>query len=208
MTDARAPDPAEARRLAAIRYAGGVPIDELLRAVADRLAAAGIRLGGLLQEATAENGECCALMHLRDLRDGSLVTISQDLGAGAKGCRLDPAALAEVAARLEATLDDDVELLVLNRFGKAEAEGNGLRAIIQQAAAAGIPILLAVRDDYAEAWARFHDGLGIDLPADRDAVLRWCGERLGSPVLLRSPHRSVRTPDSSSPDPAAGRRRP
>ena len=174
MTVAYAPGSVKVHPIAAIRYAGGVAIDDLLQEVAEGLAASGVRLGGFIQQASVENDDCCAVMHLRDLRDGSRVTISQELGPGAKGCRLDPAALARVAARLEETLEADIEILVLNRFGKAEAEGGGLCATIQKAIGTGIPVLLAVRDEQADAWTRFHGGLGLDLPAERAAIVDWC----------------------------------
>ena len=160
--------------IAAIRYAPGTAVDGLMQEIADHLAAAGVRLGGFVQHATAEDGDCCAVMHLRDLRDGSLIPISQDLGPAARGCRLDPGVLAEVAERLEVSLDSDLQILILNRFGRAEAEGRGLRSAIQKAVAAGIPILMAVKDEYAGAWAEFHGGLGVTLPVNRNAILYWC----------------------------------
>ena len=159
--------------LAAIRYAPGVAVDGLLQDVIEQLATEGLRLGGLVQQAHPEGGECCASMHLCDIRDGTRMGISQDLGAGATGCRLDPAALADVAMHVERALDDS-EILVLNRFGKAEAEGQGLRSVIQKAVASGIPVLMAVKDEHADAWARFHGGLGVALPADFFAILDWC----------------------------------
>ena len=55
---------------------------------------------------------------------------------------------------------------MLNRFGKAEAEGGGLRSGFARAIDAGIPVLTAVRPPYREAWAQFHGGLAVDLPAD------------------------------------------
>ena len=64
--------------------------------------------------------------------------------------------------------------MILNRFGKAEAEGGGLRPVFARAMEAGIPVLTAVRAPYIEAWAQFHGHLASDLPADIDAVLAWC----------------------------------
>ena len=161
-------------RLAAIRYEAGFPIDEFLGRVADRLRAEHIRLGGALQE-NAPNGETrCAAMSLVDLATRKRFRISQDLGSLAEGCRLDAQGIAEFVALADRASDQDVELMILNRFGKAEAEGGGLRPVFARAMEAGIPVLTAVRSPYDEAWAQFHGHLASDLPADIDAVLAWC----------------------------------
>jgi hypothetical protein len=163
-------------RLAAIRYEAGFPIDEFLGRVADRLRAEHIRLGGALQE-NAPGGEThCAAMSLVDLATRKRFRISQDLGTLAEGCRLDAQGIAEFVALFDRASQDNVELLTLNRFGKAEAEGGGLRPVFARAMEAGIPVLTAVRAPYTEAWAQFHGHLASDLPADIDAVLAWCRE--------------------------------
>lgn len=174
LTTSCAAEPAEQPPLAAIRFGAGTAIDALLCDVADRLAACGIRVAGLVQDTTPDGDSCCGAVHLRDVRDGSRVAISQDLGPGATGCRLDSTVLAEVAADLERSLDGTLQMLVLNRFGKAEAEGGGLRPVIQKAVALGVPVLTAVKDEYAEAWGGFHGGLGTALPPDQAVVVDWC----------------------------------
>ena len=63
---------------------------------------------------------------------------------------------------------------MLNRFGKAEAEGHGLRSVFARAIDAGIPVLTAVRAPYGEAWAQFHGGLAVDLSTDIECTLDWC----------------------------------
>ena len=78
-------------------------------------------------------------MTLVDLTSRSRFRISQDLGSQAEGCRLDARGIAEIGPLLERTLNQDVELIVLNRFGKAEAEGGGLRSAFVRAMEAGIP---------------------------------------------------------------------
>ena len=86
----------------------------------------------------------------------------------AEGCRLDAQGLAEFVALFDRASQDNVELLILNRFGKAEAEGGGLRPVFARAMEADIPVLTAVRAPYDEAWAHFHGHLASDLPADNE----------------------------------------
>jgi hypothetical protein len=116
-------------------------------------------------------------MVLVDLMTGRHFPISQDLGSGAQGCRLDPGGLAGVGASLEATINR-VNFLILNKFGKGEAEGHGLRSVFARAMVAGIPVLTAVRPPYADVWLQFHGGLAVDLRPDFDIVLAWCRQAI------------------------------
>lgn len=170
-------------RLTAVVYEAGFPIDEFLTRVVNLLRAENILLGGALQENSPGDGGRCSAMTLVDLTARGRFRISQDLGSQAEGCRLDAQGIAEFVALLDRTPDQDVELLILNRFGKAEAEGGGLRSAFARAMEAGIPALTAVRAPYTEAWSQFHGRLATDLPADLDLVLAWCRE---SVRLLRA----------------------
>jgi len=71
-------------------------------------------------------------------------------------------------------IEAGVDLIVINKFGKTEAEGNGLIAEIAEAAARGIAVLIAVPERNLDAWREFAADLAIELPADPDALLRWC----------------------------------
>jgi hypothetical protein len=91
--------------LAAIVYDLGFPIDELVLAVAKGLRSEGVRLQGVVQENAGDAP--CSTMTLIDLATGQRFAISQDLGAEARGCRLDPRGLAHVAARADAAMSAD-----------------------------------------------------------------------------------------------------
>jgi hypothetical protein len=161
-------------RLAAVIYQAGFRIDDFLTRIADRLRADRVKLGGALQENEGNAAGVCSTMTLVDLTTQSRFRISQDLGPQAQGCRLDASGLSEIGVLLDQTLHQDVELLLLNRFGKAETEGGGLRSVFARAIETGIPVLTAVRAPYTEAWSEFHGRLAIDLTPDFDAVLAWC----------------------------------
>jgi hypothetical protein len=117
------------------------------------------------------------MMVLVNLATGRHFPISQDLGSGAQGCRLDPGGLAGVGAALETTIDR-VNFLILNKFGKGEAEGGGLRNVFARAIETGIPVLTAVRPPYVDVWLQFHGGLAVDLKPDFDTVLAWCRQAI------------------------------
>lgn len=120
--------------------------DRALAGLAARLMARGRVLAGVVQHNSdcVPGGRCD--MDLQVLPDGPVIRISQSLGPGARGCRLDPAgleqAVALVAARIEAAPAPD--LLIVNKFGKHEAEGRGFRPLIAEALARDIPVLVGV----------------------------------------------------------------
>ncbi|AGK56770.1 hypothetical protein HYPDE_25428 [Hyphomicrobium denitrificans 1NES1] len=173
--------------LAAIRATAGIPVDTVLAETAAALRSLGMNVRGILQEEYGGSDDMKPVTRLRDVADGTLIQISQDLGRNARGCRLDPGALAEAARRLENIVAGGADLLILNRFGRSEAEGTGLRPIIEGAILAGIPVLIAVRDEYAAAWDAFHAGMAVWLPADTKMVLDWCCTSLAQPPADSSP---------------------
>lgn len=171
--------------LAAVHYEARYPIDEFMRSTAEALAGGGLRIAGVIQENgrnPREDGSCCATMTLIDLRTGERFKISQDLGTDARGCRLDPRGLADVEGRLDAAIATGVDLLVLNKFGRAESEGRGLREVLAHALGAGVPVLTAVRPPYDEAWQAFHGGLAASLTPQPAAVLAWLRALTGQPL--------------------------
>jgi hypothetical protein len=160
--------------LAAIFYDKGFRIDDFMASVAARLDAEGIRVSGMVQENFGDD-PTCSVMTLVDLGSSGRFGISQHLGEHAEGCRLDPHGLADAGSRLDHSLAGGADLLVLNKFGRAEAEqGGGLRSAVARALDLGVPVLTAVRPPYTHAWADFHGGLAAQLAPDLDAVVAWC----------------------------------
>lgn len=160
--------------LAGVLFKSKEPINSLLQEIAETLAERGLNLAGVLQTSQPLPGRTEGNVCLVSLRDNWVVPILQDRGPLAQGCRLDPQAITDISGRLSAELEAGADLLIVNRFGHAETEGYGLRQVLEQAVCAEIPVLLAVRDDYATAWAEFHGGMGELLTADRDEILAWC----------------------------------
>jgi glycosyltransferase involved in cell wall biosynthesis len=154
--------------LAATARGAGEPI---LSEVTRALQARGLRVVGALQEPADPSGE----MRLRLLPAGEVVGISQRLGAGASGCRLDPDGLERaVAAGLARLAAEGADVVIVNKFGKQEAEGRGFRTLIAEALAAGIPVLTSVAPEQSDAFARFAEGLAEPVPSQTEAALAWC----------------------------------
>lgn len=159
--------------IAAVRFGDGDRIDDLLEAVVRGVQSRGYSVAGYLQRETPDGPGCCSIMHLEEISSGAQIRISQALGAGSRGCRLDPQALAEVSGRLLSVIGPNTELLVLNRFGKGESDGQGFRNVIENACALGVPVLTAVRETYEPAWNEFAAGIGEFLEPDVDQVTQW-----------------------------------
>ena len=161
-------------RIAAIHYERGYDIDRMLINVCRMLTTERLRIGGLVQLSTGERGgNCAATTHIVDLRTGEKFDIWEDRGPCARGCRLDEAGLAHAEPALQLAIDERVDLLVINRFGRAESLGRGLRTYFEAALATGVPVLTGVRAPYDKAWREFHGGLGAELACTATAAFDW-----------------------------------
>jgi nucleoside-triphosphatase THEP1 len=159
-------------RLAVVSASRRGETDLLLSEVAGDLMRAGLRLAGVVQTNTEVPGRRHCEMDVRVLPDGPTICISQNLGPGARGCRLDPDGLERAVATVAPRLDG-ADLLILNKFGKHEAEGRGFVPLIAEALSREIPVLLGVSEANRAAFDVFAEGAATDLPAERAAILDW-----------------------------------
>ncbi|APX22925.1 MAG: DUF2478 domain-containing protein [Rhodobacteraceae bacterium] len=148
--------------------------DVLIREVAARLRDGGVRLAGAVQINVETGPDTKCMMDLHVLSGFDVVRISQNLGALSRGCRLDPDGLERAVGLVSASLRDGAALLIVNKFGKQEADGRGFRPVIGEALAAGIPVLTAVGPSNVEAFLSFAEGLAEELPEDASAIETWC----------------------------------
>ncbi len=159
-------------QLAAIRYERSFPINEFVRDVVAQLKQRRLNVGGVVQQ--AESDDACARLQLVDIRTGEAAVITQDRGKDAAGCKLDPRGVADIAHCITDAVAANVDLIVVNKFGRGESEGSGLLACLAEAVVAGIPLLTTVREPYLDAWQAFHGGYAVELPPRLDAILSWC----------------------------------
>ncbi len=165
-----------------IRYVtktGRGAIDACLAEAVALIEAAGIPLAGTVQTNTQRSGRDVCDMDIRVLPDGPVFRISQDLGTGARGCRLDGGALEAAVVAVAARLDG-AALLVVNKFGKQEAEGRGLVGIIAEAVARDMPVIVGVNRLNLEPFLTFADGLAAPLDAEPQAVADWALGAVGT----------------------------
>jgi len=166
------------RLFAAVHFADGFDIDQIIDEVMSALKHKGFNLAGYLQREMPADDDCCSTLYLESIADGKRAQISQALGAGSKGCRLDPAALAVLANDLCNEITADTDMLIVNRFGKGESEGQGFRIAMERAMELGVPVLTAVRDEYIEAWHEFCGEFGLELAPRPESIIAWCNTTL------------------------------
>ncbi len=147
--------------------------DQLLREFADGLLASGFRLAGVVQTNSDRPGSHHCDMDVRVLPDGPMIRISQVLGEESRGCRLDPTALEEAVAWVEAGLELSPDLLIINKLGKHEAEGRGFRPLIAEALVRDIPVLLGVNGINQQAFETFAGGYAKEIAADAAGLATW-----------------------------------
>jgi Protein of unknown function (DUF2478) len=170
--------------LAAVVYGAGDDPDGLLTAFAGDLCRSGRRVVGVTQvgrSCRSENPRLGAVV----LPERELVPLAEDMRTCAAGCRLDAAQLAGVATRLCDAITDGSDLVIINRFGRTEAQGRGLADLIVRALDADIPVLVAVPEHRFAALIKFSDGMNVRLACRRDALDRWWRSLGGSPMPRR-----------------------
>lgn len=165
-------------RLAAILRSEHCNADQILSCVARQLKQNGYRVGGAIQ--SNEHGpdvHPCDIV-LEELVSGETVALALEMGPETEVCQLDPAKLERVAGMVDTTLDEGLDVLILNKFGKREAAGSGLYGTIAKAASAEIPVLISVSQEQRAAWDTFCGGEGQILKPDTNAVMTWLTDTL------------------------------
>ena len=148
-------------------------MDRLLAGVAEDLAARGLRCCGIVQINSPDCDNRTCDMDVQGLPDGPRIRISQSLGPEARGCRLDVGALETAVGECERRLDDKVDVLIVNKFGKREAEGGGFRALIAEALSLDVPVVVGVNGLNETAFLDFTAGAAVALPPRAGAVRDW-----------------------------------
>ena len=147
--------------------------DELLLELANRLTGYGWRLGGIVQINTERSYDGPCDMDVKVLPEGPVLRISQNLGQNSRGCRLDAGALEASVGLAEAELAKGIDCLIINKFGKQEADGRGFRDVIAKALADDIPVLVGLNHLNQEAFETYTDGLATEIEGNITALESW-----------------------------------
>lgn len=171
---------AESRKLMAVLYDDGIIADRVLSDLGYELRERGLVVQGLVQRNTFRRDRAKCDMELEELGSGAIFQLSKDRGKHAGGCRLDREAIMAAAVLIGSGLKTDCDILIVNKFGRSEAEGRGLRDILAEAVAREIVTLVGVPRRNSEVWQKFAEGL-FDQCEISDARLlsEWLKDRTG-----------------------------
>lgn len=158
--------------IAFVTIPGRGMIDDCLADAVALMEDRGLSLTGTVRALPADQLAHPCDMDLRVLPDGPLYRISQALGAGSRGCRLDPASIETLSVEVEARLSAS-DLLVVNKFGKQECLGRGLCPVIVKALDQGLPVLVGVNALNLPEFMAFSGGLAKQLDPSPDAIWSW-----------------------------------
>ena len=160
-------------RIAALEATDSAAAQALMEAFARELALEGVAVAGVVQTHVVDPATGRKRIALRNLENGALYAISQDLGPGSVACNLDSSQLADACAAIERAARAGAGLVVVSKFSKQEAERGGLADAFRAAMLAKIPVLTAVSPYFLEEWRAFAGPLARFTPLDRQALREW-----------------------------------
>jgi nucleoside-triphosphatase THEP1 len=159
--------------LAFMRYDKTPDDDQMLARCGRNLQQSGYRVSGIVQSNRRRPERRACDMFLENLTTGEKVCISADRGNGARGCRLDHAALAQATLWAEQALTLKPQLLILNKFGKEEALGRGFFPVMAEALARDIPVLSGVSALNVAAAQAITGGVDTEIEPTEEAIDLW-----------------------------------
>lgn len=162
-------------RLGGVLYAADTPKRNALLDFATDLQKRGWHVCGLTQELAYDNhGEKIGLDAI-DIKTGERFALArpskEDRAAGS--CGFDVSRLCDTSRVLNNAIEEQADLLIVEKFGEREQDGNGLAEEIVAAALAGVPTLVAVPASALETWNNFTGRMGTLLPHDMDQLWDW-----------------------------------
>ncbi|NVN87174.1 MAG: DUF2478 domain-containing protein [Rhodopseudomonas sp.] len=161
-----------------IVYSDGAAAGRFISDFGYRLRDSGVAVAGVVPASSGcRDGKPSCDMELEELATRIILQLSEDRDKRATGCRLDPAAVQEAAALISASIRNGPELLILNKFGRLESEGEGLCDVIGEAIELGIPVVVGVPQRNIGPWRVFTDGLAEEAPIGSPRLHRWLSRR-------------------------------
>jgi nucleoside-triphosphatase THEP1 len=144
-----------------------------MAALAAACRARGLAVSGLIQH----NEGDCALpgfsMALEDMASGRRIPLVAEGPVPAQACRLDVAGLAEAAACLSVERHQSSDLVIVNKFGRQESLGRGLREEMAALVMAGVPLLTSVRASLLPDFEAFTGEDFVVIDPTAEAVAHW-----------------------------------
>ncbi len=158
-------------RIAVVQGAPSAAIQEMFRALVDRWQPVA-RIAGVVAEDHGLPDRKCRAGYLRSIVSGARYPIFEDLGPGSQACHLEEEGAFAAAVVVEKDIVAGCDLVLLSKFGKLEAAGDGLAKAFTAALAADVPVLTSVSRAFEMAWRAFAPHFDT-LPAEAERIETW-----------------------------------
>ncbi len=162
-----------AAKVGVLLYDKTIEVDAILATSIDLIRAQGISVAGLLQRFGERLPNGKRSMWVEDISTGQTIRLDQPRGPGAVACMLDPDALARSACLLQRAVGSGADVIVVSRFGNAEADGSGMRAEIADAICSGAAVVIPVRYSLLDDLEGFLGGPAPLLLPSPAAIADW-----------------------------------
>lgn len=158
-------------RIAVVQGAPSAAIQEMFRALVDRWQPAA-RIAGVVAEDHGLPDRKCRAGYLRSIVSGTRYPIFEDLGPGSQACHLEGEGAFAAAVAVEKDIVAGCDLVLLSKFGKLEAAGDGLAKAFTAALATDAPVLTSVSRAFEMEWRAFARHFDA-LPAEAERIETW-----------------------------------
>ena len=149
-----------------------------LREFVAELKADEVSEAGILLESHVKPGESKRTIDSVDIITGQRIPIKKPMPSEDE-CGLNVSNLVETSATLRAALDIRPDLVVVEKFGEQEQNGEGLLDEIMQIIIEGIPLLVAVPEPALDNWRKLVDGMGTTIGLTGPEMKDWWSDVVG-----------------------------
>lgn len=158
--------------IAIVRGTSSAQIQDVFQTLADRWRH-NIRLAGLIAESHGLADRACSAGYLRNVATAEKFQIFSDQGPGSTACHLDGDGALTAAKAVQRDIAAGCDVVMLSKFGKLEAGGEGLFDAFEAVIASHIPLLTSVSPAFEEPWRKIAGPSFAILPADPDEIDAW-----------------------------------
>lgn len=149
--------------------------DGLFYDFVNKIALSGAKVGGIVQEIYSTKHGKMGSIDAIEVDTGKHINIkTPHLPNTTPGtCLLDYSMLAECSNAINRAISGDFDLVVIEKFGRQEAKGEGLVDEIMAILASDRPAIISLPQNYKTEWDKMTGGEIEILPPSIDAMLEW-----------------------------------
>jgi hypothetical protein len=160
------------KKIAVVRGTSGAQVEDIFKTLVERWRG-DFRLAGLIAESHGLDDRACSAGYLRNIATAERFQIFSDLGPGSATCHLNGDGALAAADAVLGNIAAGCDVVVLSKFGKLEAGGDGLCQAFRAAIASHIPLLTSVSPAFEAPWRRIAGPSFVILSAESDAIDAW-----------------------------------